>query len=423
MPRDAEEDWRGAQPTDEDSSEPSAAAHTIVPRSIADVDPAKIPPRKWIATGRFLRGAVTLTIAPPGTGKTMLAIQEALAIVVGMEWAHLAVQEAAAAWVFNLEEPLEELHRRLVAALDAMGINRSAVKDKFFLNGSEDRLVVARRDQRGAIVATPDVGACVEHIRQLKIGLLVVDPFIECHGLDENSNVEVKAAAAMFRDIAQATDCAVHLVHHTRKPPIGSGEGHVGNPDSARGGSALIGLARVAHTLFSMTKNDADRLGVDEAARWRHLRMDIAKSNYSAPGSGPTWFRREAVVIANGEEVGVLAFADFTEGERQANAQRADRHRSIIARLLAIVVDEMTVNKAGFALIEQRESLFPTFQGKNFGSTCPSPVRGEIEDAVKSGITVNGQSFSLAENVGRSSRANSRAKVLRRTGADLFADD
>jgi hypothetical protein len=46
-----------------------------------------------------------------------------------------------------------------------------------------------------------------------------VDPFAESHTLEENSNPHMIAAAAAWRRIARATDCAVLLVHHVRKGP------------------------------------------------------------------------------------------------------------------------------------------------------------------------------------------------------------
>jgi RecA-family ATPase len=94
------------------------------------------------------------------------------------------------------------------------------------LNSGADRpLVVAKTERTGNVVRLPDIDACIEHIRAHSIGLFIVDPFIETHEVNENSNEQIKAVAAMFREIARRGECAVMLVHHTAKPPQGTSDG------------------------------------------------------------------------------------------------------------------------------------------------------------------------------------------------------
>ncbi|WP_368667784.1 AAA family ATPase, partial [Magnetospirillum sp. SS-4] len=130
---------------------------------------------------------------------------------------------------------------------------------------------MAIRDSAGNVLRRPDVDACIEHVRRHAIGVLVVDPFVETHAANENSNDQMKAVAAMFREIAQKGDCSVLLVHHTAKPPQGSSDGHAGNMNTARGASALPGIARVVQTLFSMSPSDAEKLNVSAENRHRYI--------------------------------------------------------------------------------------------------------------------------------------------------------
>ena len=112
------------------------------------------------------------------------------------------------------------------------------------------------------MIRLPDVDACIQHIKAHDIGVFIVDPFVETHEVSENSNEQIKAVAVMFRDIARKGECAVMLVHHTAKPPQGTSDGHAGNMNTARGASALVGVARIVQTLFSMSAKDAERYGV-----------------------------------------------------------------------------------------------------------------------------------------------------------------
>ena len=83
----------------------------------------------------------------------------------------------------------------------------------------------------------------------------------------------------MFRDIARSGNCSVLLVHHTAKPPQGTSDGHAGNMNTARGASALVGVARVVQTLFGMSETDAQQNGISRDDRHQYLRLDDAKAN------------------------------------------------------------------------------------------------------------------------------------------------
>ncbi len=412
-----------ALPTDPGSNGPNRGPdHEPAPiraQPIIGIKPEAIPSRPWIFGRRFVRRAVTATIAPPGVGKTMLAVHEAVALASGADWAGMRVDEPVPVWLFNNEEDADELYRRLFAVLDHMDISFEAVAPRLFINSGVDgqAFVVAAKDQNGTVIVMPQVEQCLAEIKRLSIGVFIVDPFVSTHTLNENDNSEVAVAAGLFREIARQGECAVNLIHHTRKPPMGTSEGHAGNADTARGASALIGVARIVHTLFTASATDAQRLEIPDDERLSYVRLDGAKANYSAVDE-TTWFRRESVVLPNGDEIGVLTPVDMTNFEDAAAAAQQERYRSIIAKLLTLVDDEMSLNKAGLALIDQRETLFPKYKGRDFGGKCPQSVRNEIEAAIVSRITVNETTFVIEENERSERGVNRRAKVLIRMSAE-----
>src|SRR3546814_16459131 len=119
--------------------------------------------------------------------------------------------------------------------------------------------------------------------------MLIADPLVELHDASENDNGEMGAVGAILRGIAQQAGCATMVIHHTRKLPAGSSEGHAGNMDSGRGAGAVAGIARVALTLYGMSAKDAKHFGVDAGERAWFVRLDSAKANLSprigrAPG-------------------------------------------------------------------------------------------------------------------------------------------
>jgi hypothetical protein len=273
---------------------------------------ALLPQRRWILGRSLLRGHLSLLVAPAGVGKSTHGIARAVAIATGRDLTNEPVHEPVKAWIYNTEDDLDELKRRLGAVLQHGCVPFPEISGRIALNCGSDRpLLFAKLDRHDQVIPQPDVGACIAAIRKHDIGLFVVDPFVETHEVNENSNEQIKTVAALFREIARAANCAVLLVHHTAKPPQGVSDGHAGNMNTARGASALVGVARVVQTLFSMSRTDAEQLGVEEEDRHLYLRLDDAKANLSLMSGSATWYRRESITIANGDEVGVLVSHDF----------------------------------------------------------------------------------------------------------------
>ncbi|HEX6011575.1 MAG TPA: helicase RepA family protein, partial [Geminicoccaceae bacterium] len=284
----------------------------LEPRWVEHLPAALLPRRRWLLGRTLLRGQLTLRVAPGGVGKSTLALEEAVAVATGRGLTGEPVHETAPAWVYNNEDDGDEMRRRLAAILQRWDVPLGELRGRLAMNSGADRpLLVAKADRAGNVVRLPDVDGCIEHVQRHAIGLLVVDPFAETHEVGENSNEQIRAVAAMFRDIARQGPCAVMLVHHTAKPPQGGSDGHAGNMNAAGGASALVGVARVVQTLFGMCRRDAEEVGLAEEERHRLVRLDDAKANLGPPGGATRWFRREAVAIGNGDEVGVLVPAEL----------------------------------------------------------------------------------------------------------------
>ena len=281
-----------------------AAGPALVASAARLPDPTRIPPREWLYGTRLIRRFVSVLVAPGGAGKSALALAQAVALASGRSFLGERVHHSVPAWVINLEDPLEELERRLAAVLIQHGIPNAAVQDRLFLNsGRQRRLCMARQfgarqfgeDDAGATITHPDKDAVIEQARQRGIGLIVVDPFVKSHGLDENSNGHMDAAATAWSEIAEATGAAILLVHHVRK-------GGSADIESARGGKALTDAARSAAILSPMSEADAELLGVAKGERWRHVRLDDAKANMAPRAEGARWFRLETVSLGNASD-------------------------------------------------------------------------------------------------------------------------
>lgn len=270
---------------------PPAAANENGPRLISATpwrlpDPKSIPPREWLYGHHYIRKFVSVTISPGGVGKTSLGMGEALCMATGRELFGVKVFRRARVWLWNGEDPQDELDRRLASACIHHGIAGHEIDGMLFVNsGREMPLITAKQTKDGAQVAIPVVDALIEEIRSKGIDVMIIDPFVSSHAVSENDNMAMDAVVKQtWATIADRTNCSIDLVHHAKK--VG---GQEVTAESARGAVSLIGAARAARTLNPMTADEAGRANVDN--RRLYFRETDAKSNLAPPSDKSTWYQ------------------------------------------------------------------------------------------------------------------------------------
>jgi hypothetical protein len=272
---------------------PKPAVSRLEAISASLLPTAAIPPRAWLYGTRLIRGYVSVLAAPGGVGKSALALGQAACLATGRGLLGEHVHHSANAWVLNLEDPMDELDRRLAAFMQRHEVPRDALRERLFLHsGRTRRLCMAAHSEQGGI-AHPDRDAVIAAAREKQIGLIVIDPFVKSHQLDENSNAEIDAAVTAWAEVASATQAAILLVHHVRK-------GLADGADATRGAKSLTDAARSVSLLSPMTQEEAQRHAVAESERWRHIRLDDAKANLAPRQTGQAlWYRLESVALGN----------------------------------------------------------------------------------------------------------------------------
>ena len=264
-------------------------------------DEASIEPRRWIYGNHYLRSFVSVLASAGGVGKTSLQIVEALAIVTGRPLLGEEVKERTNVWIVNLEDPLEEIQRRVLAAMKHYGIHPDEVRGKLFVNAGRDfSLKFGIQTREGVLPNTKLVEYLCRKIPEKQIGCTFIDPFVGAHSINENDNMAVNAIVAEIRRVADETKAAIGLVHHIRK-----GNGEDASIDSVRGAGSLIGAARAARVVNRMQPDDAARVGIDEAEARSIFRVDDGKANLAPPADAAVYRKMIGVKIANGEWIGV----------------------------------------------------------------------------------------------------------------------
>ncbi len=303
--------------------------------------PSEIAPRPWLIGIRALLGFATAIVAPGGLGKTTYAMGLALSVATGRALMAERVWQDGPVWIWNLEDGRDELERRVTAAILHFDLDPAAMPHPIFLNSGRDRPLcmaeaVVERGDDGATVTHlvhPDEAPLIAEAKANAVRMIVVDPFVSSHTLNENSNPDMAAAMAAWARVAEQAGCAVVLVHHTRKGALG------GNIEDARGGSAIANAARVGLTLSRMDDAAGERFDVPERDRWRYVRVDDAKANLAPRADKATWFRLASVELGNsterypnGDSVQVAepwtppdVFDDITKDQANAALDRIDQ--------------------------------------------------------------------------------------------------
>lgn len=264
--------------------------------------PEDIPPRPWIYGQLLMRGTVSATVAPGGVGKTSLLIAEALAMATGRSLLTTPVHDGPKhVWILNLEEPEDELARRIQAACRHWSIPEGDIARRLFVNAGPGSALLTADSKKPGYVDESLFAELECAMMAARVDVLVLDPFVSSHALDENDNVQIDRVVKRWSRLAQRTRSAVHIVHHTRKADAAI------TSESARGAKALVDAARTVRILNPATPDDIGALGLQPDARAFYARRD--KQNMAAGNDERAWFLVRSVSLENGppaDAVGVV---------------------------------------------------------------------------------------------------------------------
>lgn len=261
-------------------------------------EPSQIPPRAWIYDRRLIRGFISTTVAPGGIGKSSLELVEAVALASGRPLLGVPVTAPCRIWYWCGEDPLEEIERRVAAILLHYRIKPEELEGRLFLDsGRTSEIVIAETTRAGTVLAQPVITALGDTIRDNALDVVILDPFISTHRVSENDNGAIDMVAKALNRIADQTGCAFELVHHVRKGISTPGNTTV---EDGRGAGSLLAAARSARVLNQMTKEEAERAGVENHRA--HFRVDNGKANLAPPPDRSSWYRLASVSLGNGPE-------------------------------------------------------------------------------------------------------------------------
>jgi len=178
---------------------------------------------RWLVEGLWSERAVGIVGGEPKVCKSFLALDMAVSVASGRPFLRrFAVQRPGPVLVFAAEDPLHVVRARLLGIACAAGVPFEKLDvhvitvPKLRLDDGEDRRRLS------------------ETVALLRPRLLVLDPFVRLHRIDENVAADVAPLLESLRSLERRFELAVVLVHHSRK---GAG--------GMRGGQALRGSSEL----------------------------------------------------------------------------------------------------------------------------------------------------------------------------------
>jgi hypothetical protein len=179
--------------------------------------------QRWLIDGLWADSAVGIVGGEPKCCKSFLALDVAVSVASGTPCLRrFAVSRRGPVLLYAAEDALDVVRRRLAGIAEAAGTCFRSL-DVHVITASSVRL-----DDR------VDRDRLRETVAAVEPRLLILDPFVRLHRIDENAAAEVAPLLAYLRELQREHQVAVMLVHHARK-----GAGRIRAGQALRGSSEL----------------------------------------------------------------------------------------------------------------------------------------------------------------------------------------
>ena len=233
----------------------STAAPYLLPVVRASALESAEEQKPWLIERLWSAGAVGIVSGPPKALKTWTALEMAISVATGVPClSTFPVHRSGPVLLYAAEEPMPALHSRLHALARNHALDLDQVDIRVI---AADSLRLDRGEDREKLTAT---------VRFHRPVLLILDPLIRLHGLDENQSGPMAELLGYFRFLQRSTGAAIAIIHHSRKNAASS----AAPGQSLRGSSDLYAFV---DSLVSLER--------------RRDQVTLSAEHRSAPGLGP----------------------------------------------------------------------------------------------------------------------------------------
>lgn len=168
---------------------------------------------EWLVDGIWSKEGVGILGGLPKSFKSWLSLDLAVSVASGTPaLGAYAVPQAGPVLLFAAEDPATTVRSRLDGLAASRGLDLAKIPIQVILDSS------LRLD------TVPDQVRLSAAVSRHRPVLLLLDPFVRLHRIDENSALEVSGILAYLRDLQRKHHVAILVVHHARKAGAGSGQ-------------------------------------------------------------------------------------------------------------------------------------------------------------------------------------------------------
>ncbi len=271
--------------------------------------------QRWLVEGLWGASSVGVIGGAPKCAKTWLGLDMALSVATSTPClGKYAVPQSGPVLVYLAEDALPVVRDRVAGMARHRGLDLAGV----------DIHVITATTLR--LDRSVDRSRLLETTRRVRPRLLLLDPLVRLHGIDENNAGEVAELLAYFRSLQRQLDLSVLLVHHTRKNAVGgiaAGQGLRGSGDIHAFGDSNLYLRRTRDHLV------------------------LSSEHRAAPASPPVYLD---LVATNAETTHLEVVGELRDGSTKLT--RDGKQRCLDERLLDFLGQGATMTRA-----KLRESL------------------------------------------------------------------
>lgn len=227
--------------------------------------------QRWLIEGLWGRAAIGLIGGAPKCCKTWLGLEMAVSIATGTKaLGHFEVKSEGPALVYLAEDALPQVRSRIDVLCRMRGKDIRAL-DLHVITAPVLRLDLKADQERLA-----------HTIEMIRPHLVLLDPLVRLHRLDENSAAEISGLLGYIRDLQRRFDTALVLVHHaSKKQRSQPGQALRGSSDLHAIGDSNAYLAREGDRIVLTLEHRSARapepmlleLVADQAGEATHLRV------------------------------------------------------------------------------------------------------------------------------------------------------
>lgn len=187
-----------------------------------------VPRRVWHVESLIPSRVVTLLQGDGGTGKSILALQLAVATVTGQRWLSQDVRRGNVVYL-SAEDDRSELHRRLDAICTDYGVDLGELTGLKILDVTGVDSVLGAADRQGRLLPTDRWRELEQIARAWEPVLIVIDNLADVFAGEENSRPQARQFIAQLQGCAARQNASLLLLGHPSLAGMASGTGSSGS--------------------------------------------------------------------------------------------------------------------------------------------------------------------------------------------------